>query len=200
MKQGMSVALARQAPYPVRVQQRRCGKCGKLVSRAAYACRRCGKNQRLRPRTILLGLAGGLMVAMFGAAGASALMPQSHPAETQLPPARPFASPVPGARTPEVSASEMWTAYAHDPTAADRAYRDRSLMVTGTVRSIDRDYEGGMVVRLGTEDAFDTVNATLAARNDPAVATLVKGRAVSLICVGRGALMGAPLLGSCFLR
>ena len=56
-----------------------------------------------------------------------------------------------------------------------------------------------MVVRLGTEDTFDTVNATLAARDNPAVATLVKGRAVSLICVGRGSLMGAPLLGGCFL-
>ena len=54
----MSVALARQAPYQVRAAQRRCGKCGKLVSRAAYACRRCGKSQRVRPRIILLGLAG----------------------------------------------------------------------------------------------------------------------------------------------
>ena len=57
-----------------------------------------------------------------------------------------------------------------------------------------------MVVRLGTGDAFDTVNATLAARNDPALGTLTKGRAVSLLCVGRGALMGAPMLGGCFVR
>jgi ribosomal protein L40E len=198
----MSVALARQAPYPVRVQQRRCGKCGKLVSRAAYACRRCGKSQRLRPRSILLAMAGGLMVAMFGVAGAGALMPQAHPPETSLSGAERLASAAPAtsARMPEVSASEMGTAYRLDATAADRAYRERSLVVTGTVRSVDRDYQGDMVVRLGTEDAFDTVNATLAARNDPAVASLVKGRAVSLICVGRGSLMGAPLLGSCFLR
>src|ERR1022692_4677661 len=78
---GMSVALARQAPYPVRVQQRRCSKCGKLVSRSAYACRRCGKSQRVRPRTILLCLAGGLMVGMFAVASASALFPQARSAE-----------------------------------------------------------------------------------------------------------------------
>jgi hypothetical protein len=68
------------------------------------------------------------------------------------------------------------------------------------VRSIDRNYEGNMVVRLGTGDAFETVNGTLATRNDPALAGLAKGRAVSLLCVGRGALMGAPVLASCFVR
>ena len=72
--------------------------------------------------------------------------------------------------------------------------------MTGTVRSVDRNYEGDMVVRLGTGDAFETVNATLATRNNPVLGTLAKGRPVSLLCVGRGTLMGAPLLGSCFVR
>ena len=57
-----------------------------------------------------------------------------------------------------------------------------------------------MVVRLATPDPFDSVNATLATRNDPVLATLAKGRSVSLLCVGRGAMMGAPLLGGCFVR
>jgi ribosomal protein L40E len=195
-----SMALTRQAPYPVRVQQRRCGKCGKLVSRAAYACRRCGKSQRVRPRVVLLCLAGGLMVGMFAVASASALLPQAHPAEAAapaLPAARVVAAP---ARATEIGATDLWIAYSRDAAGADRAYRDRSLTVTGIVRSVDRNYEGDMVVRLGTGDAFDTVNATLATRNDPALSGLAKGRAVSLLCVGRGAMMGAPLLGSCFLR
>ena len=142
------------------------------------------------------------MVAMFGVAVASALFPLARSGETPVSGAAPsvhLAPPV-SSRTPEVSATDIWTAYSRDAGAADRAYRDRSLVVTGVVRSVDRDYEGAMVVRLGTEDAFDTVNATLAARNDPSVAALVKGRAVSLICVGRGSLMGAPLLGGCFVK
>jgi hypothetical protein len=32
------------------------------------------------------------------------------------------------------------------------------------------------------------------------IGSLVKGRSVSLLCVGRGALMGAPQLASCFVR
>jgi tRNA_anti-like len=196
-----SIALTRQAPYPVRVQQRRCGKCGKLVSRAAYACRRCGKSQRMRPRTLLLFLAGGLMVGMFAVASAGALVPQARPVESsaaQSPSA--VRAPATSSRAPELSATDLWIAYSRSAAEADRSYRDRSLAVTGIVRSIDRNYEGDMVVRLGTGDAFDTVNATLATRNDPALAGLTKGRVASLLCVGRGALMGAPLLGGCFLR
>ena len=74
------------------------------------------------------------------------------------------------------------------------------MVISGTVRGVDRNYEGDMVIRLITPDTFDTVNATLATRNDPAVSGLVKGRTVSLLCVGRGALMGAPQLASCFVR
>ena len=174
------------------------------MSRSAYACRRCGKSQRVRPRTILLCLAAGLIVGMFAVASASAILPQARSAEggaaakapTQVQHA---VVPVPG-RTPEVTATDLWMTYSRDAVAADHLYREHPVMVTGTVRSVERNYEGDMVVRLGTGDAFETVNATLATRNDPVLATLTKGRPVSLLCVGRGTLMGAPLLASCFVR
>ena len=174
------------------------------MSRSAYACRRCGKSQRVRPQTILLCLAGGLMVGMFAVASAGALLPQPHPGEA----AAAMKAPAPDlhgvvtmpGHAPEVSATELWMSYSRDAASADRLYREHSVVVTGSIRSVERNYEGEMVVRLGTGDAFDTVNATFATRNDPLLGTLTKGHAVSLLCVGRGALMGAPLLGSCFIR
>jgi hypothetical protein len=105
---------------------------------------------------------------------------------------------IPG-RTPEVSATDLLMSYSRDAAGADRLYRDHSIVVTGNIRAVEHNYEGDLVVRLGTGDAFETVNATFASRNDPGLATLTKGRPVSLLCVGRGALIGAPLLGSCFL-
>ena len=197
----MSVALAGQDAYPVPVQQRRCGKCGKLVPRSAYACRRCGKAQRIRPRTFLLFLAAGLLIGMFAVATAGVLLPQVHPGEAAA--SRPLPDlhrSVARERAPEVSATDLWMSYSRDPDAADRLYREHSVVVTGAVRALERDYQGGMVVRLSAGNGFDTVNATLATRNDPVLGTLAKGDAVSLLCVGRGALMGAPRLGSCFLR
>jgi hypothetical protein len=203
----MSVALARQAPYQVRAAQRRCGKCGKLVSRSAYACRRCGKSQRVRPRIILLGLAALLMVGMFAVASAGALLGPTRPAESsgplavgvspRTPPAHRTSGSV-GER--EIGAAELWMAYSRDPAGSDLAFLDHSLLVTGTIRSVDRNFQGRMVARLSTGDAFETVNATMATPDDPALVGASKGRAVSLLCVGRGMLMGAPLLGSCFVR
>ena len=144
------------------------------------------------------------MAGMFAVASAGSLLPQAHPAEGSLPlkvatdPHREVT--VPG-HTREVSAAELWMSYSRDAISADRLYREQSVVVSGNVRSVDRNYEGEMVVRLGTGDAFETVNATLATRNDPVLGTtLTKGHPVSLLCVGHGALLGAPILGSCFVR
>jgi len=100
----------------------------------------------------------------------------------------------------QVTASELWSEYGRDPAEANRKFRDKAVGVTGIVQSVERDYEGSMVARLSTGDAFETVNAKLATRNDPSQLGVVKGRFVSLLCVGRGALMGAPQLGGCFVR
>lgn len=145
------------------------------------------------------------MAGMFAVASASALLPQAHPGEAAAAAAKAPTSlhrggvTIPG-RTPEVSATDLWMSYSRDAAGADRLYREHSVVVTGNIRSVERNYEGDIVVRLGTGDAFETVNATFATRNDPGLATLTKGHAVSLLCVGRGALIGAPLLGGCFLR
>ncbi len=150
----------------------------------------------------------GLMVSMFTVAILSAFGVSLHPAAdpAAAAPAVPavqasrVSPPVATGQTPEITAAELWSAYTRDAGAADRQYRQRSVQITGTVRSVDRNFEGDMVIRLATPDPFDSVNATLATRNDPVLATLVKGRAVSLLCVGRGAMMGAPLLGGGFVR
>jgi hypothetical protein len=148
-------------------------------------------------------MAAALMAGMFAVASASALLPQAHPGEPApglKAPANLHGPAMLSGRTPEVTATDLWMSYSRDAAGADRLYREHSIVVTGNVRSVERNYEGDVVVRLGTGDAFETVNATFATRNDPVLGALAKGHAVSLLCVGRGALMGAPLLGSCFAR
>jgi ribosomal protein L40E len=203
----MNPAVVRRAPYPVQANHKRCAKCGKLLSRAAFECRRCGKRQRLRPRTIWLGMGAGLVVAMFGVATVSALSAPAHPGDAASPaalarpgtaeqpaPGSPRAGTAAGAR---LTAADLWLEYARDPAGADRRFRDRPVVVSGTVRSIERDFDGRLMIRLSTGGGIDTVNAKLAMRDDPAIAMVGKGRALSLGCIGRGALIGAPLLGSC---
>jgi hypothetical protein len=193
-------AVARRAPYPVKGSHKQCLKCGKLLSRAAFACRRCGKRQRIRPRTMFLVLSGCLVAGMFAVASASAFLTTPHVAETAAARPKMAASPVLPKASSEVTAAELWAAYARDPGDADRQFRERSVIVNGIVRSIERDYEGSVVARLSTGDAFQTVNAKLATRDDPTTIGVIKGRPVSFLCVGRGVLMGAPQLGGCFVK
>jgi hypothetical protein len=190
----MSTVASRRAPYPVRTNHKQCAKCGKLVARGAFECRRCGKRQRVRPRTVLLALSGCLLVAMFAVAGSSAFSNAPPVVQTSSAPA---AGPAEGRSGTRVSAADLWLEYARDPAGADHRFRDRPVVVSGTVRSIERDFDGRLMVRLSTGDALETVNAKLAMRDDPAIAGLAKGKALSLGCVGRGALIGAPLLGNC---
>jgi hypothetical protein len=197
---GMNTATARRASFSIGTNHKPCAKCGKLVSRAALACRRCGKRQRVRPRTMLLVLSCCLVAGMFAVATASALRPAPPAPETAPAWPKMAAAPALPKASVQVTAAELWAAYARDPAGADRQFRDRSVAVTGLVQSIDRDFEGSMVARLSTGDAFETVNAKLATRNDPTMVGVIKGRPVSLLCVGRGALLGAPQLGGCFVR
>ena len=149
---------------------------------------------------MLLALSGCLIGGMFAVASASALMNAPHTPEAAPAWPKMAAAPTTAKAANEVTAAELWAAYARNAPEADRQFRDRSVIVNGIVNSVDRDYEGSMVARLSTGDAFDTVNAKLATRNDPTLVGVIKGRPVSLLCVGRGALLGAPQLGGCFVR
>jgi hypothetical protein len=156
----------------------------------------------MRRRFILLPLAGVLIAGMFIAATISADNPgratELTPSEVAATPAVTVAHTV--TQTPAISAGELWSAYKRDRGAADRLYRNRPVVVSGVVRAADYDYRGGMVVRLDTPDTLETVNATLSTRDHSAPDSLAKGRSVSLLCIGRGQLMGALQLGSCFVK
>ena len=205
MCDGMSsAALERRAPYEVRAHHKRCGKCGKLVARAAFQCRRCGTRQRIKPRTIFLVLSICLVAGMFAAGG---LMAQSRaPEMAAVGGAHAGAAAADNVPAPDatgatsVAAGDLWMAYVRDARDADRRFRDRSLLVTGTVRSVDRDFDGRAMVRLSTGDPYESVNAKLATRNDTTLAGMTKGKQVTLLCVGRGRLIGAPQLTGCFVR
>jgi hypothetical protein len=147
------------------------------------------------------------MVGMFAVAAAGSIRPSARPIETttMIAPtgvaaalARAPAAPPGGVA--EIAATDLWMAYSRDPVGTDRSFRDRPVLVTGTIRSIERDFRGRLQVRLNTGDAFETVNATMASRDNSTVAGAAKGRTISLLCQGQGMLIGAPLLGDCSVK
>lgn len=171
----------------------------------AFQCRRCGKRQRWNPRTVWVTATAVFLAVLFAYAGFGSKISFSH--SIDLPPVvPPRGAGAPAAAAPsghpiQLTASELWAAYNRDIVTADHRYRGRTLEVTGTVVTVPvRDFRGFIVVRLGTGDAFETVHATLAARESAFLYTIAKGQSVLLSCTGRGALIGSPILDDCEVR
>jgi hypothetical protein len=177
-----------------------------VVSVRALVCRRCGKRQRMNPRTAYLGLGLLFLGGLFAFAGVGSLPSFGRPVEALPFPRMPVAAaPAAAARAPggepqRVSASQIWAAYNKDSVAADHQFKDRPVMVTGTVISAPaREFHGNIVLRLGTGDVFEAVRVMLAVRDATVVSGIVKGQTITVSCVGRGVLIGAPMLDGCRL-
>jgi hypothetical protein len=183
-----------------RTGYRRCGKCGKVISVRALACRRCGKRQRVSPRTMMLGLGCAVMVGMFAVAlmsgRASELSFEVGPAAAAGGSA---AAGAPG--TPvRITAAGLLSAYQHDPASADRIYKEKRVAVTGEVVAVPtRDFRGNVMLRLGMPEVLESVRATLAGSSSSVAVMLGKGQTISMVCTGEGALIGSPILRDCVL-
>ncbi|MCZ2896360.1 OB-fold putative lipoprotein [Burkholderia thailandensis] len=96
-----------------------------------------------------------------------------------------------------VTASQLFAAYEKNEVAADQQYKGKSLLVSGTVQSIDKDAFDNIVIQLRTSNEFMPVHAYLASGNEAVAASLDKGQKVKWVCEGEGRLIGSPMLREC---
>jgi hypothetical protein len=192
-------------PEPARVSRRnthrRCERCGKVVSRRAIVCRRCGKKQRINPRSALLGTAGLFLVALFAVATVSQRRLPFGLGRARANASTETWSPyVVAARDPAhamLTAAELWALYNVDAAKADARFKGRPVSVTGTVADVRRDFHGDFMLRLSTGEALETVRATIVSHDDSGRSIPTRGQLVSLQCTGRGTLIGSPVLDGC---
>jgi len=178
---------------------RRCARCGKVVSRRVLVCRRCGKKQRVNPRTALLFLSGMFMVGLFAVATAAPRLPFGR-ARAGAATAPDWSPPLAIARDPSIptlSAAELWTLYNRDVAKADARFKNATIDVSGRVIDVRRDYSGDVLLRLATGEPLETVRAALINHDDSGRSIPVRGQSVSLRCRGGGHLIGSPVLESC---
>jgi hypothetical protein len=181
---------------------RRCARCNKVVSRRTLVCRRCGKRQRIDPRALVMGCAGLFLIGIFAVATAGAQLPfprlgrKAADASPSAPPAS-AGSAAQGPAIEAVTATELWGLYNLDPSRADARFKNRPVAVSGRVTEVRQDYHGNFIVRLGTDQPFDAVRATVMNRHDLGRSVPVVGQTVALNCTGHGALIGSPILDAC---
>jgi hypothetical protein len=98
-----------------------------------------------------------------------------------------------------VGAVRLWHDYAENEVAADARYKGQRLRVTGTLTSIERDYDGRPVLHLFSGNPIFLTMATLNKADLPAAAQLRKGQQVVVRCIGAGLEMRMPQLERCLL-
>jgi hypothetical protein len=98
-----------------------------------------------------------------------------------------------------IGAVRLWREYEENEVAADTRYKGQRLRVTGTVVSIERDYEDRPVLHLFGGNAIFPTRATLNKADIPAVVQLKKGDEVVVRCIGAGREMRMPQLERCLM-
>lgn len=108
--------------------------------------------------------------------------------------------PAPSETAMRVNAIALWQQYDANEVAADNQFKDRLLLVQGTVDAVDKDFLDRAIIRLKSPNPFMTTLATLKESSKGAAASARKGQAIALLCRGAGRILGAPTLSDCELR
>lgn len=110
--------------------------------------------------------------------------------------ATPAAPPEPPQK---VSASGLLKAYKDNEIAANEKYKGKRLIVSARIGSTEAGMgdEPYLVLNAGGEYEFSKPQAHLAEDQHGAAASLKKGQAVTLECIGNSEVAGTPMLKDC---
>ncbi len=98
-----------------------------------------------------------------------------------------------------VDNNTLWRAYQANEVAADNRYKGRTLVVTGRVASVDKDFTDSIVLRLQSPNQFMTTMTDVDKEQAHVAAALRKGTPIELRCKGAGMIIGSPNLRDCWI-
>lgn len=86
----------------------------------------------------------------------------------------------------QVSAQQLFEMYERNEVATDAEIKGKTIVVTGTIESIDENITRDPVVKLSTSDEFHSVDLELAAGQERVAAGLAKGQMITISCASIG--------------
>lgn len=178
-----------------------CRECKTVISSDAVTCPSCGKRSphgMSTGRKILWGSAAGIL--LIGAIGSSSSHRTSGAAASSSSSSSSSSDEAsPAAPAVTVDAEKLWADYDANEVAADNTYKGKTLQVTGTIASIDKNFMNDMIIHLKAHDAFSTTMAELKSSEAGKAASLAKGARITVVCRGTGRTIGSPTLDRCVI-
>lgn len=142
---------------------------------------------------VVMGIIGNL--AGGGKDTGSSSSPTSVSSNSGTSPSTPDATPV---QAPDVtvSAKQLYEDYKANEVSADEKYKDKTIVVSGTVRNIGKDIVGTMYVTLEGDDVIGSVQCMFDDEYKGQLSQLQKGQHVTIQGTGGGYLMNALIKDS----
>jgi hypothetical protein len=102
----------------------------------------------------------------------------------------------------EVTATDLVKAYKANEIAANEKFKGKELLVSGTIESIDAGMSDKptIVLKTGMDYGMNNPRADLADSDMKKAATLKKGQAIKMLCVGNSEMAGTPMLDDCVIQ
>jgi hypothetical protein len=176
----------------------KCKECGKDISSDVKACPHCGKKRGmgLLGKLILYPFLGfvGLMVLVSVVGGGSKGSGSAGGSSAAAPP------PPPAEPAIEVTATQLHKAYHANEVAADAQYKDKHVLVTGTVEGIKKDAFGSPYLSIESGQMFMNLHCTFSRDSAGQLAQVSKGSSVKLAGRVSGMVVGSVMVKDCQLQ
>ena len=117
--------------------------------------------------------------------------------------AAPAAAPAPTAATAvSVTAAELTKAYKDNEIAANDKFKDKTLLVSGKLESIEAGItdKPELVLSTNIDYGMNNPRATLADSDVDKAKSLKKGQSIKMLCTGDSEVAGTPMLKDCKIQ
>ena len=110
----------------------------------------------------------------------------------------PVAPEAPARKATPVSANDLYSQYDANEVSADDYYKGRSLLVTGRVGSINKDFlDKVYIIMPSSSNPYMGVHAELKRSEKERAGNLRKGQQITLLCIGAGKVLTDVIVNKC---
>jgi NAD-dependent DNA ligase len=99
-----------------------------------------------------------------------------------------------------IGAKALFDMYERNEVSADAAMSGKTVVVTGVVQSIDKDFTDAIVVHLATSNEYSPASMTLVSGQEAQAGRLMKGETVMISCTKMSRIIGSPAGSKCQLN
>ncbi|TYB02311.1 hypothetical protein FXB93_02600 [Aggregatibacter actinomycetemcomitans] len=98
-----------------------------------------------------------------------------------------------------ISSDEILKTYSENEVRGDKYYKNKELVVSGTIKSIDSGFGDEPYITFTTKNkySFNAVQAHFVKDEYDKLIDLNKGKKIEISCVGGGEIAGSPMLKRC---